>query len=695
MAFALLLIPLGLVGWLRRAALRDSTSDPATAWFAYWRAAHGIVLATWLGWAAAFELSGAARATVAAAAPFGAWATFAAVLALFLVPPAVVAILVAAWSHAVSARLRGAGWSLRATVLHAVWQQAGLVTPILCLGLLGPALFLRRPGPAAGCIALAFASRLVFLQLQLRSLDLAPHAVSVGELRDRIFALAARAGVRLRQLYVVPMVRGRIANAFAVRGGVVVLTDHLLAGLGRREIDAVLAHELAHLRRLHPLKLVLAALLPAGLAVILLYRLGPVPTFLAATLLGLLTFFVTSRRFERQADLAAVGLTGDPEALISALGRLNRLNTLPLDWGRWSGSLLTHPSTRRRAQTLARAGGLEPGRVESLLRDGCGDATRYEVPPVLASEGKVFSSLLKARLGLVTLVLTVAALVLAPAALAVLARRFAPAVSRWALLGAASAAALGVWLLLTDRLGPLVLLRLRRRLGARLVRRSIGAEREGGRFVALSPGAAPRVYEGFGDWDVGHLFLRGERCSYLGEETSFALRRDQVLAVRAGEGLPGWLAVPRVLIEWRDDATGAGGVLSVRDAGIARLDAAPHAARRLLADLRAWTSPPFPSTRPEEHPALAALEPPRIGEVTGQTPGEVAAPRLLLPLALLLALAAVGTCALLHLPFAPGQGPGLVDVLGAGFVAAVLQRVPWWWRSARRHPPARAERPAA
>ena len=63
---------------------------------------------------------------------------------------------------------------------------------------------------------------------------LEPHAVSHGALRDRLFALAAKAGTTLQQLYVMPTRRSRMANAFAVQGGVVMLTDWLLENLDRR-----------------------------------------------------------------------------------------------------------------------------------------------------------------------------------------------------------------------------------------------------------------------------------------------------------------------------------------------------------------------------------------------------------------------------------------------------------------------------
>lgn len=681
MVAALLLLPIAIGWFLRRAALRARADDSAAAWFGFWRWANALVLVTWIAWPSAVWLTGAEAGLVSALRPFGLWGVAALVPLVALGPPAMVTIVLAAFSHAVSARLRGDGWTLRETVLQAVWQQVAILVPFLCLALLVPAVLNRQPGLVAAFIGAALVSRVFLVRFQLRSLDLAPHAVTTGELRDRVFALAVRAGVKLRQLYIVPMARGRIANAFAVRGGTVVLTDYLLAGLTRREMDAVLAHELAHLKRGHPTKLLFVVALTAQLAFVLAYGLGAPGAMALGAALGFLCFLAASQRFERQADLGAVELTGDPEGLISALARLSRLNTLPLDWGRWSGSLLTHPSTRRRALAVALKAGISAARVDALLRDGCSEAARYEVPPGLSGAGKVFSTLFKSYQATWTGLAMLAALALGPAAVLALVRLLPFDLPGLARFGGALAAALALSLAAIDRLAPRPYHRASRALAARLAAQGLDCVRERGRFVGLAPSRTSRIYEGFSDWDVGFLFVRSERLCYVGEETRFALRRDQVDAVRLGPGVPGWLHAPRVLVEWRDEANGRSGVLSLRPADATRLTAGTAAARRQLDDLDAWARGRGGASIPASLPMLDALEPPRIGEVTGLTPREVARPRTLVPALLLLALFAAGACALFGLPFAPQDGPGFLEALAAAVLIAVFHRIPWWhWR---------------
>jgi hypothetical protein len=118
-------------------------------------------------------------------------------------------------------------------------------------------------------------------------------------------------------------------------------------------------------------------------------------------LVGLLVFLVflqvrnfRMRRFERVADREAVALTGDPEAYVTALVKLTRLNLLPLSWGKWEGRLLTHPSGSHRVQAVARLGGIAPERLEQLLAAPENDPERYAVPPGAAHE-RVLSSAYK------------------------------------------------------------------------------------------------------------------------------------------------------------------------------------------------------------------------------------------------------------------------------------------------------------
>jgi len=200
-----------------------------------------------------------------------------------------------------------------------------------------------------------------------------------AELERRLLALARRAGVAAIGVWVVDQSRkSRTANAAVVglgRTRRIILFDTLATGFGEDEVEAVLAHELAHhvhgdMRRgllVQGALLVATFAAAAGLldAGVTLWGLtGPadpaglpwlalVFMLLGAVQLPLSNGF--SRWIERQADDFALRLTGDPAAFIGAMERLGRLNLAERRPHRLKELLLySHPALERR---IARARG--------------------------------------------------------------------------------------------------------------------------------------------------------------------------------------------------------------------------------------------------------------------------------------------------------------------------------------------------
>jgi predicted Zn-dependent protease len=145
------------------------------------------------------------------------------------------------------------------------------------------------------------------------------------------------------------------ANAFALPGGIVVLTDELVAlAASDAEIAAVLAHELGHVARRHSLR---SLMQNAGIALLIAATLGDVTSIssLAAALPTALVQLQYSRRFEREADAYAVALLGDseidPHALAAILARLEERSPA----GDLPAYLSTHPAAQERAVAIRRA----------------------------------------------------------------------------------------------------------------------------------------------------------------------------------------------------------------------------------------------------------------------------------------------------------------------------------------------------
>lgn len=220
------------------------------------------------------------------------------------------------------------------------------------------------------------------------------HPDAAPPLYRGLAALARRAGLSsLPRLY---RLRSRAPLALTLGGtrdAAIGVSDSLLQLLDRSELEAVIAHEVAHiaagdvqLMRIGDLLqratslvcrfglylaffLLLFSQVQVSLLVILVLAFAPV----ALVLLQL----ALSRGREFSADESAARLTGDPLALAAALHRLEAVNrwTLRRLVGQVSGFdlpsfLRTHPSTEERVQRLRRLAEQAPHQAHQLRRAG-------------------------------------------------------------------------------------------------------------------------------------------------------------------------------------------------------------------------------------------------------------------------------------------------------------------------------------
>jgi heat shock protein HtpX len=185
-----------------------------------------------------------------------------------------------------------------------------------------------------------FSDRLVLRSSGARPLgpDEAP------ELHQMVDELSRAAGIPTPKLY---LVEEDYANAFATgrnpANGAVAVTAGLLRVLPRREVRGVIAHEIAHIRN----RDISIATVAAGLAAVIsgianavqfsaLFggsssdedgpgsTIGALLFAMVAPIGAMLVQMAISRSREYVADATAARLTGDPEALASALERLSR-----------------------------------------------------------------------------------------------------------------------------------------------------------------------------------------------------------------------------------------------------------------------------------------------------------------------------------------------------------------------------------
>ena len=343
-----------------------------------------------------------------------------------------------------------------------------------------------------------------------------------GELMDRVSELAAKTGRHDVRVFVSSSTRSQVLNAFALLRNGIIMTAPLLQSLTRREVDAVVAHELSHfghVRRNAWAALAFAAVLfhppltelfPEGIGWPSLAVLVPLIIFFSA-LHG-------ARKREFAADAGSAALTGDPRSMISALAKITRRNGRPLDCHPVLEWFSTHPSTEKRIRALAAIARLDTAEL-AALRDSDELGAGYPLP---AEEvGAVFT----------------------------LAWQNANAARyTWTvLLGASGAGLLVAWLLdkfagsgFTQLLGGILLgcaitkalaamvmsvnyARLKWKLAAKL-----GVI---GQLVGLAVDSEPRLYNGYRFSDAGFLSFEDGSLCYRSERTTIRLNTGDVLDV--------------------------------------------------------------------------------------------------------------------------------------------------------------------
>ncbi len=312
-------------------------------------------------------------------------------LLLVLIPMALLHI----WSEGLHRSLEWVvnnrrGWRHDGTTLHTVahWLFNPDVGPWIIIGV-------QLAGVIGVLIALPPIMRFAW--------DTVP--MGAGPTRDRLLAMCARQRVRIGQL-LVWRTGGLVING-AVLGAVpplryILLTDALLDQMSSRSVEAVMAHEVGHIRRRHIPWMLMSMIACAGLVsvvgeVLTIKVMGPLSDdalstarlviALVSLAAALLVMGWVSRRFEWQADaFAAAHLSTDGPASVDgsggpggsgtvieevspagaiamqqALADVARLNHIPV--GRFT---FRHGSIARRLSNLA---GLVGHRVDALPID--------------------------------------------------------------------------------------------------------------------------------------------------------------------------------------------------------------------------------------------------------------------------------------------------------------------------------------
>ena len=274
-------------------------------------------------------------------------------------------------------------WFKTSLLMAAIVALFGVVGAAICgaQGMLVALVF----GGAMNFFAYWFSDKMVLSMYNAQEVDEAGAPQFYGIVRD----LAQRAGLPMPKVYLIDEAQ---PNAFATgrnpEHAAVAATTGILQLLSARELRGVMAHELAHVKHRDILTSTIAATMAGAISsiahVFMFFggRDGERPNaivslalMILAPLAAMLIQFAISRAREFGADHGGAEISGDPQALASALEKIERyaqgvpLATAeqhpetaqmmiinPLAGGGIAGLFSTHPATQERiARLLAMA----------------------------------------------------------------------------------------------------------------------------------------------------------------------------------------------------------------------------------------------------------------------------------------------------------------------------------------------------
>jgi heat shock protein HtpX len=227
-----------------------------------------------------------------------------------------------------------------------------------------------------------FSDKMVLKMYNAQEVD----ATSAPQFYSMVKELAVKAELPMPKVY---LIQEDAPNAFATgrnpANAAVAATTGLLRVLSEREVRGVMAHELAHVKHRDILISTISATMAGAISMLANFaamfggrdsegRSNPIATIammILAPLAASVIQMAISRAREFEADRGGAEISGDPQALASALQKIDRMARglpleaterhpetaqmmimNPLSGGGLRGMFSTHPSTEERVQRL-------------------------------------------------------------------------------------------------------------------------------------------------------------------------------------------------------------------------------------------------------------------------------------------------------------------------------------------------------
>ncbi len=352
--------------FLHNAAVRAAASGSRSAaddLFLKWRGTLSALL--WVGWTALVCAAGALPMIRLWARGEGFLPSIPAI-ALLGLPPLIVEILSTLMTAPTSRLLQGSDSGYREAFWTGLWCGLTRVPPFAAV------LVARDPQRDPNLANVLFLLPLLLLletlamRRCLRALGYAGAEVLGGSLKTRVFDLAHAAGAPIRKLVMLRPQPSKSFASFVSAKGYLTLAPELLEHLDRREIEALVSFELTRFRLGHPRRMIWIGCAGLLLSIVYLYWLPGDSGWPVLKCLEVIQWLCiwNHRSLIRRADALAWKLTGDAQAMISMLRKVDQLRVLSFgsqrETDRWCGPI----SIESRVRAIASQAGIAPEEAE-------------------------------------------------------------------------------------------------------------------------------------------------------------------------------------------------------------------------------------------------------------------------------------------------------------------------------------------
>ena len=356
---ALLFLPTAATLWFRWAALRADEAKQRVIWAGFRRFGRFILTATIAVWWVLWDLAGESLSSVES------WR--------FWLPPAVSLGLFLLLCSEIDKSVLRQKWTTGDSVRQTWWRLVSFVIPLLMLAAGFELILVREIRGIAWLLVAAVVSKIGTGFLRWAE-GLKFNTLKSGEYRNRALRVARGMDVTLRKVFVVPAGKGHLTNAYGMSNAIA-LTDSLGQHLNDRQMDFVVAHEVAHVKLKHGRKDLLLVVTIFAITALFLFLFSLQiknlrPLFQLLAIFGpLVALYYCSRRFEYSADREAIEFTDAPEIGVQALAKLHQCRALPAASDAFTELFTTHPTLEHRVGAIVNYGEIPADRVPLVLEE--------------------------------------------------------------------------------------------------------------------------------------------------------------------------------------------------------------------------------------------------------------------------------------------------------------------------------------